>query len=89
MSRIKVTLIKRGNIYYLRYFYAGKDTKVSTKTVDQDKATNIRDQFEAKINSESFDDYNGRILFSDLSQDYLEYYAKPHFKDRTWKDYLS
>ena len=45
MSRIKVTIFKRGKMYYLRYFYAGKDSKESTKTDDQEKAKNIRDQF--------------------------------------------
>ena len=89
MSRTKVRLLKSGKIYYLRYIYAGQDSKVSTKPDNQDRAENIRDQFESKLNSDSVEAYNSHILFDDLCKEYIENYAKPHLENRTWKDYIS
>jgi len=52
MKRVIVKLQKRNNIYYLRYFFNGKDVKESTSTSDPDKASRIMEEREGQLISE-------------------------------------
>ena len=79
------SIIKRGNVYQIRY-RIGKKQKAKTIGTNKKVAERVLAQIINDIHNGSYTEIK-EISFKDFSQKWLNDYARPHVKDSTFYGY--